>query len=387
MSGLRSDPFPVGYRHDRWVASGEASPEVQAALSRVTLQTIADRLGVSRMTVSNAFSRPDQLSPQMRRRILAAADELGYVGPDPTARALARGSAGAVGVLLTESVTQAFADEVATGFLGAVAAALEPTGLALTLLTASSGPTIPARDVAIDAAIVYSCQPDSEALQWLVRRHLPLVFVDQTPVDGIPSINIDDRAGARAAARHLIDLGHRRIGIVSSSFHGPFGLLDQPGDVLDGHVPSLRLGGWLEELSAADRRPTVVVQRPNSASGSDSAKLLLDRAEPPTAILCFSDVIALGVIETARDNGLRVPDDLSVVGFDDAPLAARAAPRLTTIRQDLQAKGRLAATALTQELARSAAQDTTFEALHAVLPTSLVVRDSTARPAGRQSRP
>ena len=215
----------------------------------------------------------------MRRRILAAADEFGYVGPDPTARALARGSAGAVGVLLTESVADVFTDEVATGFLGAVAAALAPTGLALTLLTGSSGPTIPARDVAIDAAIVYSCQPDSEALRWLVRRHLPLVLVDQTPVDGIPSINIDDRAGARAGARHLIDLGHRRIGIVSSRFHGPYGLLDQPGDILDGHVPSQRLTGWLEELSAAHLRPAVVVERPNSAPGLDSAKLLLDRAD------------------------------------------------------------------------------------------------------------
>src|SRR5690554_3139322 len=97
---------------------------------RVTLQTIADEVGVSRMTVSNAFSRPDQLSAQLRSTILARAQELGYVGPDPAARALARGTTGAVGILLTDSMTSAFRDDIATGFFGAVAEELAPTGLA-----------------------------------------------------------------------------------------------------------------------------------------------------------------------------------------------------------------------------------------------------------------
>src|SRR4029078_9291251 len=94
------------------------------AMARVTLQTIADQVGVSRMTVSNAFPRPAQLSAALRERILRTATELGYVGPDPAARALARGTTGAVGVLLTDSLTFAFTDEVATGFLSAHTAAL-----------------------------------------------------------------------------------------------------------------------------------------------------------------------------------------------------------------------------------------------------------------------
>ena len=122
-------------------------------MGRVTLQTIADRIGVSRMTVSNAFSRPDQLSPTLRDRILAVADELGYVGPDPAARALAKGTTRAVGILLTDSLSQAFGDEVATTFLGAIADELAPTGLGLTLLTTNAaGNVIPARDVAMDGA-------------------------------------------------------------------------------------------------------------------------------------------------------------------------------------------------------------------------------------------
>ena len=129
----------------------------------MTLQTIADRLGISRMTVSNAFSRPDQLSDGLRRRILAAADELGYVGPDPAARALARGSSGAVGILLTDSLKYAFTDEVATNFLGAVADELAPSGRALTLLSTNAhDDVVPARDLALDAALVYSCS-DSPA--------------------------------------------------------------------------------------------------------------------------------------------------------------------------------------------------------------------------------
>ena len=107
-----------------------ANSDQTRGMARVTLQTIADQVGVSRMTVSNAFSRPDQLSAELRDKILAAAEELGYAGPDPSARALARGTTGAVGVLLTDSLRNAFADEVATTFLGAIAEELRPTGLA-----------------------------------------------------------------------------------------------------------------------------------------------------------------------------------------------------------------------------------------------------------------
>ena len=183
-------------------------------MARVTLQTIADRIGVSRMTVSNAFSRPDQLSAELRDRIVATAEELGYVGPDPAGRALARGTSGAVGVLLTDSLSEVFTDEVATAFLGAIADELAPTGLAIALLTASDhDDVVPARDLALDGAVLYSCLPESAARTWLLRRRLPLVTVDQDSIAGVPSVNVDDRAGARAAAEHLLGLGHRRIGL------------------------------------------------------------------------------------------------------------------------------------------------------------------------------
>lgn len=347
-------------------------------MGRVTLQTIADRVGVSRMTVSNAFSRPDQLSLELRQRILSAAEELGYAGPDPSARALARGTTGAVGVLLTDSLREAFTDEVATTFLGAIAEELAPTGLALTLLSASDqAGTLPARDVPMDGALVYSCNTESTAVDWLKRRKLPIVFIDQVPSPGIPSINIDDRSGARAAAQHLVDLGHRRVGIISANIDGTGGIVVDPLSASN-HVTRQRMLGWMDALHAAGIAPTVVQENPTDVSPDhDAAQLLLDLPDRPTGILCFSDVIAYGAVQAAHARGLVVPDDLSVVGFDDNPLARRMRPALTTVRQDVAAKGHAAAAALTAAIARSR-NGTTTRIRHVLLPTELVIRDSTA---------
>lgn len=349
-------------------------------MARVTLQTIADRLGISRMTVSNAFSRPDQLSGELREKILAVADELGYVGPDPAARALARGTTGAVGVLLTETLEYAFNDDVATSFLGAFVQSLAPTGLALTLLTADDREDIvPARDVALDGALVYSCLPHSNARAWLLRRKLPLVFVDQDPIDGIACINVDDRGGARAAAQHLVDLGHRRVGIATVTVAGEPGRVDDPLAAQE-HPQRERMLGWLAALEPAGIRPTVVQARGVSGEGVDRVTgLLLDVAESPTAILCFSDVLALRVAHAAGARGVVVPDQLSVVGFDDSPVARLGDLRLTTVHQDVAAKGRLAAEALTEAIEHDRA-GTRPRVQHVTLPTELVVRHSSAPP-------
>jgi DNA-binding LacI/PurR family transcriptional regulator len=355
-------------------------------VGRVTLQTVADHVGVSRMTVSNAFSRPDQLSGALRERILAAAEQLGYVGPDPSARALARGRVGAVGILLTESVAQAFADEVATGFLEAIARELGPTGMALTLLTTSheGSDVVPARDVAMDGAIVYSCDVRSSDIDWLTRRGLPMVYVDQPAVAGVPSINIDDRGGARAAAQHVVDLGHRRIGLAVLGFSGPYGLVDRLVD--NEHlVTRQRLLGWTEVLTEAGVRPSVV-RLPHSEdlteTGREAGRILLTQDPRPTAVLCFSDVLANGVVKAAEELGLSVPDDVSVVGFDDSSLASRMRPTLTTVRQPIAEKGRAASAALLASLGRGRDAAPPESAEQLVLPTELVVRQSTGPPPG-----
>jgi DNA-binding LacI/PurR family transcriptional regulator len=356
-------------------------------MGRVTLQTIADHVGVSRMTVSNAFSRPDQLSATLRDRILAVAEELGYGGPDPTARALASGTAGTVGVLLSETLTYSLTDEVAMAFLAGISDELAPTGLSLTLLSAApQGAIVPARDVAIDGAIVYSCNPDSSAVSWLMRRRLPLVFVDQAPAAGITSINIDDRLGARAAAQHVVDLGHRRVSIVTTGYSGEFGILTDPLEATTAYTERQRLLGWFDALEAAGIVPTVVRMRHVNPDdiGSTAAQTLLGLDERPTAVLCFSDAIARGVIRALQDDGLHVPDDVSVVGFDDNPIGRRISPALTTVRQDVDAKGRAAVAALTTAIDRAKTRPA-GRGRHIMLPTELVVRDSTSR-AGEGAR-
>jgi DNA-binding LacI/PurR family transcriptional regulator len=361
-------------------------PDGAERTARVTLQTIADQVGVSRMTVSNAFSRPDQLSARLRDRIMAVADRLGYTGPDPTARALASGTAGTVGVLLSDTLSYALTDEVAMAFLGAIAEELTPTGLALTLLPATEHDGIvPARDVAIDGALVYSCDPDSAALSWLLRRRLPLVFVDQAPAPGIASVNVDDRGGAAAAARHLLDLGHRNLAIVTAGMRGEYGVVSDPLATELANTERQRLSGWLRPLHDAGITPVVIREHHGDPYevGLSAAQVLLDQDDRPTGVLCFSDALARGVIAGVATAGLQVPDDMSVVGFDDSPLSRRTQPALTTVRQEVPAKGRAAASALIAAIGRSKTR-TSGRGRHLLLPTELIVRESTAAPASRR---
>jgi DNA-binding LacI/PurR family transcriptional regulator len=367
-------PLPAG------VASAAGRSGILDGVGRVTLQTVADRVGVSRMTVSNAFSRPDQLSPELRRKILAAADELGYAGPDPAGRALARGRTGAVGVILTDSVEYAFTDQVATDLMAAITAELAPTGVALTLLTSATGDDwVPARDVPLDGAIVFSCTTDSDAVDWLRRRKLPMVFVDQDPDPTVPSINVDDRGGARAAAEHVLELGHRRVAVIGSSLPGPTGPSSIEAVSHAKRSMRERMLGWLDALTPAGVMPEVVNVAHETGAATTAAVTVLDRpaGERPTAVLCYSDLIALGVLQAAKQIGLSVPGDVSIVGYDDARFAATTEPPLTTVHQDTAAKGRAAAAALAAAVRDG---DDASSPIQTVLPTHLVIRGSTAPP-------
>jgi DNA-binding LacI/PurR family transcriptional regulator len=373
-------------------------------MGRATLQTIADAVGVSRMTVSNAFSRPDQLSAELRAKVLLTAERLGYAGPNPSARALVRGTVGNVGLLLSDTLSYALTDHVANAFLAAVAEELGPTGRALTLLPTSESPDyVPARDIAMDGAVVYSCVPDSEAVRWLVRRGIPLVFVDNEPRPQYPSVNIDDRGGARAAAQHLLDLGHRNIAIVTATS-------DDGTDAGLAFNARERLRGWTRALTEAGVEPTVIglPHRNPVESGLEAGRRLfsadLSGAPPsgppplgppslgppplgppslghqpqPTGVLCYSDAMASGILRAAREAGLAVPRDVSVVGFDDNPLAQYVSPELTTVRQDVSAKGKAAAAAVIHQI-----DGDIKPRKRVVLPTELVVRASTAPPPRR----
>jgi DNA-binding LacI/PurR family transcriptional regulator len=333
-------------------------------MGKVTLQDIADVVGVSRMTVSNAFSRPEKLSEALRTTILETATHLGYGGPDPSARALARGRAGTVGLLLTDTLGDAFRDPVSAEFLVSVGDALAERSLALTLVsTAGDDPPL-GRNLPMDGAIVYVCDPTRVDLGWLRRRGTPVVTVDQLPTPGVPAVNVDDAAGARAAAQHLLDLGHRRVGLVNLA-----------GEGSAQNQPAAQRGlGWREVLSTAGVDPVEVRARFRPATEAyHVVHELLEGPDHPTALLCFSDAFAAQAVRAAADLDLRVPDDLSVVGFDDADFAPTFRPALTTVRQQVGDKARAAVAALTTML-----EDGEPES-RVVLSTELVVRESTGR--------
>ena len=156
------------------------------------------------------------------------------------------------------------------------------------------------------------------------------------------------------------------------------GIVEDPEAVASGHPQQQRMLGWTEALDNAGIHPTVVQTQTNSDDeAKDAARSVLLAEERPTAVLCFSDVLALGVLAGAEDLGLAVPDDLSVVGFDDSPVARRGRPTLTTVRQDVAAKGRLAAAALTTAIEHSRSSSKP-PVRHLTIPTELIVRQSTA---------
>ena len=352
---------------------------------RATLDTLARELGVSRMTVSNAYNRPDQLSPALRERVLETARRIGYPGPNPVASTLRRGRSGTLGVAFDDALSYAFTDPAAILFMQGIASECEAAGVGLLLVPGSprrSGALEVMRHALADSFAVFCDYEGDERLEVVRERGLRCVLIDSPPVAGIPAVGIDDRGGAWRAARHLIDLGHRRFGVVSFSV-GPDsqqGRLSPDWEQRPGYfVTRERLAGYRAALTGAGiawEGVTVYQQAGIDAAAGGSAvdggyqlaTWLLDQAQRPTAILAMSDELARGVLRASLERGIQVPADLSVVGFDDTPGALRDQPPLTTVYQPHADKGAMAARLLlAPELDDNA---------HIQLPTRLVVRAS-----------
>lgn len=348
-----------------------------------TLQTVADVVGVSRSTVSNAYSRPDQLSPDLRQRILDTARRVGYAGPNPTARSLRRGRAGALGVLFTASLPYAFTDPYAVQFLRGLAESVQGRETGLLLIPQSLDDEQTAVSAVDNAAVDGFCifcmpewHPSWAAIQ---ARGLPVVSAQRRPTDGPQTlfVGIDEAEATRAAGRHLARLGHRRVAIIGDHLlAGPTRpvTLRTPDDVeyygsrerLRGYYDTFREAGidWADVT-------TISTDVNSKEAGTTAAGYLMDQAHRPTAVAAFSDILALGVLDALGARGLRLGHDVSVIGFDDISEAANAS--LTTIRQPAADRGRLSG-----QLLLDPPKDPSDRQI--VLPTELVVRDST-RPA------
>ncbi len=267
---------------------------------RPTLQDVARRAGVSRSSASYVYTQPGRVSTELRARVLAAAAELRYAGPDPLAASLRRGRAGALGVLFTEALSFAFADPGAVLFLQGVATAGERADVALTLLPVppSFDPTLAAiRNSVVDGVIVYSLPDEHPALQVIAERRLPTVLVDMPPAPGSATLVIDDEGGAHAVAAHVLARGRRHVGLLADRLAADDvkGFADpRRRERITFPVSRWRLAGYdraLREQHIAGA-PLYEAAGNTVADGRAGARALLALDPRPTAILAMTDQLA-----------------------------------------------------------------------------------------------
>ena len=340
---------------------------------RVTLKTLAAALGVSPATVSNAYNRPDQLSADLRERILATAAELGYAGPDAAARTLRVGRSHAVGVLLTERLSYAFSDPFAVEFLTGLTEVAEQVPVSVMLMplsmTGNEPDTTSVQRASIDALTILSLPQDHAAAAVARARGIRLVGTDVDPDPDTSWVAIDDVLAGRLVGEHLAALGHRRVAVVAET-SAPAG-----GEVLrldPAGVTYVAYAARLRGLRASLPEEVTLVSAGHNAlaSGRSATRWLLEEPHPPTAVIGLSDVLALGAMEALRERGRAVPEEVSVCGFDDIVDAAPAG--LSTVRQPMRERGRQVGRLLV---------DPTAEPRQVLLPVELVVRGSTG-PSG-----
>jgi DNA-binding LacI/PurR family transcriptional regulator len=339
-----------------------------------TLKDVARAAGVSRSTASYVFNNPERVGRTMRLRVEAAARQLGFAGPDPKGRLLRAGKVNAIGVIAPGAYNMA---GMFTGyfprFLAGVAEICDEFGANLTLVSGLvDDKTFGIRNALVDGFIL-SPPHDDELIGSVEFRKLPFTVIDIDGSAGVNSVNVDARSGCRAAAQHLLDLGHRRFAIMS--FLRDLGppVVHEPKrgrklEVAGMPLDRQKLLGYADALTGTgiDIDDVPIIQA--HPWDRTAAALLLNKFPSATAVLAMADMQALYVIEEARRRGLSVPSDLSVVGFNNIPEAA--AVNLTTIDSNGAEKGRVAA-----RLVFSGGQ-----VRHEILPTRLVVRGTTAAP-------
>lgn len=326
---------------------------------RVTIYEVAKRAGVSISTVSNAVNKPDRVSAATRARVLAAADALGFV-PKTQAMDLARRGTGRIGVMAPFTSYGSYLRRLAGVLTAARAwevevAVFDHESAAMTTSPALASMPIHGR---LDGLIVMGLQMEHRIATRFHERGLPTVAVDADS-DLFSRVLMDDFEGGRVAARHLVGRGHRRFGY----------LLEQQLTDYESQAVK-RLAGFREVVATAVPDRVAVVSSANSVDGARAAAgQLIDGPDRPTAIMAHHDILAVGVLLAARDRGIRVPQELAVMGFDDGEAAAAA--DLTTVRQPFEESGSAALDILMTAARGSAVRTTT------VLSVELVERSTT----------
>jgi LacI family transcriptional regulator, galactose operon repressor len=330
---------------------------------RATIRDIADLAGVSIATVSRVLNDRPDVAPETRENVLQVVREHGF-STNRGARGLSSGRTGMIGLTLP-----LVADAYFGPMLSGAAEALYERDMRIVL-----APTLHEHDREVsllerlmrgttDGAILMLPEESIEELRMLQRQGFPFVVVDprEPPPEGVACVAAMHASGAKVATEHLLELGHRRIGAIAGA----------PG----WYATEERLLGFRAALAAAGilLDPQLVVYSDwRMPRGTEAAEQLLGLPDPPTAIFGFNDNVAIGALHAARKRGLTVPDDLSVVGFDDTELAVIVTPQLTSVRQPLAEMGRMGVSLLIRIL-----EGQRVDALRVELATKLVVREST----------
>lgn len=318
------------------------SDTASTSSERPNLAAVAALAGVSASTASLAFSGAGPVSEKTRAKVLAAAEQLNYAGPDPRAQSLRRGRSGIVGVVLEESVSEAFRDPMNIATLDGIADAIGPSGSAMLLLTDNEGPSS-FRTVPIDAVVLIGCSTRlADAVHVFQQRGVPIVGVETEPMLGVLAVDLDNENGSRILAEHLRELGHTDVVMVTLSIdaqHSAGWLTPEREAASEGYTASQRIAGMRSVFPAATG---YVASASSVDEGYRAALEVLSTSPRPTAIVAQSDLLAVGVIRGVQELGLRVPEDVSVVGFDGVRLDGIAPIDLTTMVQPAFDKGQAA---------------------------------------------
>ena len=353
-------------------------------MARSRIDDVARRAGVSKTAVSFAFNQPDHLNAATRDRILAVAEELGY-RPSPIAQRLARRRTDQIGLVVPQSTHDIFANPFLPELVRGIGDVCDAEGIAVVIVPPVGGSIARAVDAAlVDGLILLGIVPEHPDLAEVRRSGTPLVGLDMDADAGFDVIGIDDEAAARDAATHLLGLGHREVAIVLIAEHPDSPIDEQHGMSarrLRGARRGFGLHGRRRTASAPAVRLRVLSTTVSEDGGRAAFQELLSDGELPTAVMTMSDVTAIGVMGAAADAGVAIPDDLSIVGFDDIPAASWTTPRLTTIHQPIREKGRRAA----HRLIRAIRSGSDHRAEVELLPTRLVVRESSSAPRDHEA--
>jgi LacI family transcriptional regulator len=333
--------------------------------SRVTILDVAAQAGVSSGTVSRVINDDVHVRPQTRERVQRVMHDLGYIA-NRQARSLAGGKTDIIGLMVPD---------LGTGYIGEIIRGIDTelgmTGLDLILYTTHRTASKEAGYVAnlaqgmVDGLLLVLPRNPADYVEALRLRGFPFVLVDHQGTGmPCPAVGATNWQGAYDATVYLLHLGHKRIGFITGSMD-----LGCSQDRLAGYRAALR-------DHQVDSPPELVFEgeftQPDGYAGGTS---FLDLAEPPTAIFASNDVMAMGVMDAVHNRGLRIPGDISIVGFDNIPQSAAVFPPLTTVEQPLEDMGREATRMLLTILKKHAENVERIE-----LPTELVVRSSTSVP-------